>query len=56
MLLMRGPQPEDQLVETKEEEKASQLRVFAALPPSTDDFGSLHTNSIEKDDALNHTL
>lgn len=56
MLLMRGPQPEDQPTETKEEEKPGQLRILAALPPPTDDFGSIHSNSIEKDDLANHSM
>lgn len=55
MLLMRGPQPEDLPTETKEE-KPGQLRILAALPPPTDDSGSIHSNSIEKDDATNQSV
>lgn len=55
MLLMRGPQPEDQPTETKEE-KPGQLRILAALPPPIDDFGGVHSNSIEKDDAINQSM
>lgn len=43
---MRGPQPEEQVVEVKEEERSGHLRVLAALPPAPEDTGTSESNEI----------
>lgn len=45
MLLMRGPQPEEQVVEVKEEERSGPLRILA-LPPTPDENSPADGNEI----------
>lgn len=49
MLLMRGPQPEEQSAELKEGERIGPLRIYAALTPNEDFLSSHNKNFIEKD-------
>lgn len=46
MLLMRGPHPEEQVVEVKEEERTGPLRVLAAPPPTPEDTGTNENNEV----------
>ncbi len=56
MTLMRGPQADEQPIEMKEEEKAKQLRMFAALPPASDELPSLRGTSVERENIISQLV